>query len=157
MIEKLPIEQEEVAKQVLDIQIPAYLVEAELIGFEDIPPLKDTVSSLQQCAETFYGFLFDGELAGAISYTREGSIMDIHRMVVHPGHFRKGIAQELLNHILSIETGVEKIVVSTGSKNMPAKKLYWKNGFVDTREVEVAPGVSITLFEKSTPKSEVGL
>ncbi len=55
MIQPLLIEQEEVAKQVLQIQIPAYKVEAELIDFYDIPPLKDTVSSLQQCGETFTG------------------------------------------------------------------------------------------------------
>lgn len=148
MIEKLAIEHADMAKKVLDVQIPAYLVEAELIQFHEIPPLKDTVSSLQQCGESFYGYFAQGELAGAISYTRDGALLDIHRMIVHPDHFRKGIAQALLSHVQQTETGVEKIVVSTGAANTPAKNLYEKNGFTVCGEIEIAPGVCLTLFEK---------
>ncbi|MGC5326686.1 GNAT family N-acetyltransferase [Brevibacillus sp. SYSU BS000544] len=148
MINRLEIEQHETAVQVLNIQLPSYQIEAELIGFYDIPPLKDTVETLQSCGETFYGFFYDGELAGAISYKREQDILDIHRLIVHPDHFRKGIAQSLLSYIHQVEQGIDKVIVSTGQKNTPAKKLYTKNGFHPIQEIEVAPNFFLTCFEK---------
>ncbi|MDF0725480.1 hypothetical protein PY093_01985 [Cytobacillus sp. S13-E01] len=42
------------AKEVLNVQIPAYKVEAEIIDYYDIPPLRDTVETLQQSQETFF-------------------------------------------------------------------------------------------------------
>ena len=148
MINRLEIEQFETARQVLTIQLPSYQVEAELIGFNDIPPLKDTVETLQACGETFYGFFCDGELAGAISYKRELDIIDIHRLIVHPAHFRKGIAQSLLSYLQQAEQDFVKMIVCTGQKNTPAANLYRKNGFVLTQEMEVAPNFFLTCFEK---------
>ena len=43
---------------------------------------------------------------------------------------------------------VDKIVVSTGTKNGPARHLYRSLGFEETREAEVAPGLRITFFKK---------
>jgi GNAT superfamily N-acetyltransferase len=40
--------------------------------------------------------------------------MDIHRLMVHPKHFRKGIAKLLLEFIESNEEDIETIIVSTG-------------------------------------------
>ncbi|MGO0059049.1 GNAT family N-acetyltransferase [Brevibacillus fluminis] len=149
MIKRIKIQNEAEAAEVLRIQIPSYQVEAELIGFADLPPLKDTVASLQACGESFYGFWADGELAGAISYKREENVLDIHRMIVHPAHFRKGIASQLVQYVLDQEQGLEKAIVATGAKNEPARALYLRHGFEVLRDQEVAPGVCITLFEKT--------
>ncbi|RNB81029.1 GNAT family N-acetyltransferase [Brevibacillus fluminis] len=149
MIRRMEIQNEAEAAEVLRIQIPSYQVEAELIGFADLPPLKDTVASLQACGETFYGYWVDGELAGAISYKREEDVLDIHRMIVHPAHFRKGIASQLVQYVLGQEQGLEKAIVATGAKNEPAKTLYLRHGFEVLQDQEVAPGVCITLFEKT--------
>ncbi|RCW76869.1 hypothetical protein [Saliterribacillus persicus] len=46
MIKEICISERKNAEQVLGIQIPAYRVEAELIGSYDIPLLKDTVDTL---------------------------------------------------------------------------------------------------------------
>ena len=55
MIKKIDITNPEVSKEVLNIQISLYKAEAEIIDYYDIPPLKDTFQSLQQCGETFFG------------------------------------------------------------------------------------------------------
>ena len=44
------------AQRVLEIQKAAYTIEAELIGTFNIPPLKDTLETLQASDETFYGW-----------------------------------------------------------------------------------------------------
>lgn len=148
MIKKIDITDPKIAEEVLSVQLPSYQVEAELIGFHDIPPLKDTVSTLQRCGENFYGCYVDGELGGVISIKVEEELIDIHRLMVHPKHFRKGIAKRLLEFIGSDGEGEGKLIVSTGSKNAPAIYLYEKSGFVKTGEVKVMEGLSITSFEK---------
>jgi len=45
LIKKIDITNLKFAKEVLSVQLPSYQVEAELIDFYDIPPLKDTVST----------------------------------------------------------------------------------------------------------------
>lgn len=87
------------AKDVLNIQIPSYKVEAKIIGYDEIPPLKDTVKTLQECEEIFFGYYEDKELCGAVSVKVDDKVVDIHRLIVHPTHFRKGIAQKLLNFV----------------------------------------------------------
>ena len=146
-IRKLKIEDAKTAEKVLSVQIPSYRVEAEIIGFDGIPPLHDTLETLMDCGESFYGYFIGEELAGVIAYKREADVLDIHRMMVHPQHFRKGVASALLRHLLAAESGSKKAIVSTGAKNEPAKELYLRHGFLQVGVREVAPGVSITLFE----------
>ncbi|MBD2868289.1 GNAT family N-acetyltransferase [Paenibacillus arenilitoris] len=148
MIQSIDITSEAAARQVLAVQLPAYRVEAELIGSDDIPPLKDTAADLMACGEIFYGYYSDGALAGAISYKKDGSVVDIHRMIVHPAFFRRGIAQALLGFVLQRETEAAKFIVATGADNAPARALYAKNGFKLLEEREVAPGLALSFFEK---------
>jgi ribosomal protein S18 acetylase RimI-like enzyme len=147
LIKKVDISNKKNAEDVLNIQIPSYKVEAEIIGSYDIPPLKDTIDTLKQCGETFFGYYLNEELCGAISIRVEDDEVDIHRLIVHPNHFRKGIAQKLLNFIES-KCEIETIKVATGSKNTPAVSFYKKNGFQNIKEVTVNEQLSLTFFEK---------
>ncbi len=148
VIKNLDITNQDIAKDVLEVQIPAYKVEAEIIQFFDLPPLKDTVESLANCGETFIGFYHDGELCGVISYKVENSVIDIHRLVVHPGHFRKGIARRLLDFVEKSFDDSYSYIVSTGAKNSPALAFYEKNGFTKTNEIQITEGLSIACFRK---------
>lgn len=152
MIKKIDITNPEVSKEVLNIQIPSYNVEAKIIDFYDIPPLKDTVQSLQQCGETFFGYYLNKELCGVISIKTDGRIIDIHRLMVHPKHFRKGIAEKLLNFIEVELEKFEAIVVSTGTQNAPAVAFYLKNGFLKTEEIQITEFLSLTTFKKQLIK-----
>lgn len=122
-------------------------VEAEIIGSYEIPPLKDTVYTLQHSEEIFIGFYEKEELCGIISIKIEDEELDIHRLIVHPAHFKKGIAQRLL-HFLESEFEVKTIKVATASKNTPAVRFYEKNGFRNRKEVIVDEQLSLTFFEK---------
>jgi ribosomal protein S18 acetylase RimI-like enzyme len=147
MIQYLDITQRSVAKKVLDVQIPSYQVEAEIIGFNGIPQLNDSVESLMTSSEIFYGYFVDTSLAGAIAFVLEDNVLDIHRLIVHPNYFRKGIGESLVQYILNLDTAVKKYIVRTGSKNIPAKNLYKKFGFIEKEDEEVAPNVFLTIFE----------
>lgn len=148
MIKKIDMTDSELAKEVLAIQIPSYKIEAEIIDFYDIPPLKDNVATLQQCGETFFGYYSREELCGVISIKMENGIIDICRLMVHPDHFRKGIAKLLLDFVERDKANFDAITVSTGTRNIPAVSFYLKSGFLKNGEVQVAENVSLTLFKK---------
>jgi ribosomal protein S18 acetylase RimI-like enzyme len=148
MIKKMDITNPNLAEDVLNIQIPSYKIEAELIDFYEIPLLNDTIDTLQQCGETFYGYYLNNELSGVISIKADKGVIDIHRLMVHPKHFRKGIAKMLMEFIESNEDDIETIIVSTGSKNAPAINFYEKSGFSITEETRVTEHLSLTSFIK---------
>ncbi|EWG11269.1 GNAT family N-acetyltransferase [Cytobacillus firmus] len=147
MIKEININDRKAAEQVLGVQLPAYKIEADIIGFPDLPPLKDTANTLQLTGETFLGY-FTGEiLCGVISIKQEKGVLDIHRLIVHPEYFRMGIAQKLLNFIERMPM-IEKLIVTTGSKNTPAVNFYLKNGFKELDKKEINEALTITAFEK---------
>lgn len=135
----LDLSDDTVLRELWTVQRLAYAVEAELIGFDGIPPLHESLDDLRACGETFLGLYDEEGLAGAVSYLMEGSTVDICRLVVHPRAHRRGIASKLLD---ALPDGPQ--TVSTGSRNEPALRLYRKRGFSETGTREVAPGVSIT-------------
>jgi len=143
MIKRLSLTKYEEAQALLQIQLPAYQIEAELIGFYGIPALKDTVETLQACCEEGYGWWVDGKLAGAITYEYEEEQLVICRLVVDPAHFRKGIGEALLKHLLAEKQHVSSFSVHTGAANVPAINLYKKHGFVESEEREIAPGFKL--------------
>ena len=148
VIKDLDLSCERQVLEILALQRASYAVEAELIGSFEIPPLKDTTDTLRHCGESFCGFFAEGRLVGMISYKRGDDVLDIHRLVVHPDHFRKGIGRALVEHIEEIAGTGDRITVSTGAKNVPARRLYRSLGFEEMKEAEAVPGLRITFFEK---------
>ena len=147
MIKRLDNKNREIATEILSIQIPSYLVEAKIIDYYDLPPLEDTIDSLQQCQETFFAYYLQEELCGIISFKLDRTEVDLHRLIVHPEHFRKGIAQKLLDFVETIE-GVKSMRVTTGAKNTPAINFYSKNGFRKLQEVKVDEHLTLSSFRK---------
>lgn len=135
----LDLSDDAVLRELWTVQRLAYAVEAELIGFDGIPPLHESLDELRACDETFLGLYDEEGLAGAVSYRLDGSTVDICRLVVHPRAHRRGIASKLLD---AVPGGPQ--TVSTGTKNEPALALYRKRGFIEIGTREVAPGVTIT-------------
>lgn len=155
MIQILEHRTEATAKAIQQIQRPAYRIEAEMMGFQGIPQLKESTLEIRNSGEVFLGYLENGRLLGFLSYKEELNTIDIHRLVVDPQHFRKGIGRKLLIFLLDKYTGFD-FIVSTGKANSPAKALYASTGFIESEDFEVAPGIFCTAFEKKnrTPKQE---
>ncbi|MFJ7828046.1 GNAT family N-acetyltransferase [Psychrobacillus sp. NPDC096623] len=151
MIQLINHKEEKVAECILSIQLPAYKVEADLIGFDGIPQLLDTVEDIKNSNELFIGKLDGSKLVGFISYEDTNELIDICRLVVDPNHFRKGIASELVNYLLTVKANDKKVVVSTGAKNVPAITLYERYNFKKLAEIEVEPDfyiIQLTYEEK---------
>ena len=143
----LEISDPQTASAVLDLQRQAYRVEADLIGSEGIPPLRETLEELQACGESFLGAVVDGRLAGAISWRVDAATIDIHRLVVDPDHFRRGLATALVRSLLESESDASRAIVQTGAENEPAARLYLREGFQRVDEVSL-DGLRVARFAK---------
>jgi len=148
MIKRLDNKDERIANLILNVQIPAYKVEAQIIGFDGIPQLKDTVETITSSTEIFIGYKENKELKAFLSYTESESQYQICRLVVHPKFFKQGIAKKLVNYFLNDIVDQKKIIVSTGADNLPAINLYKSSGFIFTKKIEVVPSLYIAFFER---------
>ncbi len=149
MISKLNPASIEMAEAILAIQIPAYEIEAKYINSHAIPRLYDRVTDIQNCEETFYGYFLAHTLVGFISFTNEESFVDIHRLVVSPNHFHRGIATDLLLHLFQLFPHIHTYIVQTGKANTPALSLYKKHGFIATQNILLPDGTPLVKLKKS--------
>lgn len=138
---------ENTAKEIRKIQQSAYRIEADLMGFDGLPQLKESVLEIQNADELFIGHT-GMPLKGFLSYKEEGRLIDIHRLAVAPEYFREGVASDLLEGLFA-RFEERDFLVNTGAANEPAKNLYRKHGFIEQRVFEAEPGVWCTEFIKS--------
>jgi GNAT superfamily N-acetyltransferase len=136
-------------ERLLALQRASYAVEAELIGVEVLPPMRETPADLRGCGETFLGAGDEGALLGAVSFRRAGGTVDIHRLVVDPGAFRRGVATALLDALEARERDATHWTVGTGAANAPARTLYERRGFTATEERVVPGGIRWVRLDRS--------
>lgn len=127
----------------------SYAVEAELIGFEGIPALTETLDEMQAQPLRWLGMVtHDGRIAAFVAWRRlagEDGI-DIDRVCVDPEWFRRGLARKLLGHLLAELAPGGRALVSTGADNRPAIALYERLGFTRVGTVRPAPGLLLAEF-----------
>jgi ribosomal protein S18 acetylase RimI-like enzyme len=135
------------AARLVELQRAAYAVEAGLIGFDGIPPLHETAAELAAAGLRWLGTGPSGAPEAALAYRRTGEgEVDIDRLVVHPAAFRRGHGRRLVTAMVDSERP-RRVTVSTGTANLPARRLYEGLGFRATGERPIAPGVTVTLYE----------
>jgi GNAT superfamily N-acetyltransferase len=135
------------AAQVLALQRAAYRVEADMIGFEGIPPLHESLADLVAAPLTWLGIKSDGRVVAAIAFTQDGRGVDVDRLVVDPDAVRGGLGSALVGALDSEAT----ITVSTGTKNLAAHRFYEAQGFKSIGESSPVPGLRVTHFERKAP------
>lgn len=146
----------DVAAAVVAVQRASYRVEADLIGYDRIPPLLDTAADVAALDLAVLGVHDDaGRLAGLVGYLVEvgpgGPVADIERLAVDPRWFRRGIGRALVTAVHERERAAVAFTVSTGAANAPAVALYRSLGYrpVGERTVE---GCRIAAFERRSAR-----
>jgi ribosomal protein S18 acetylase RimI-like enzyme len=147
-VARLDLEDDPTLQRLVAVQRAGYRVEADLIGAISLPPLRDTPEQLRASGETFLGARLDGVLMGAVSYKRAGGLVDIHRLVVHPDAFRRGLATRLLDALEAAEADASAWTVGTGRDNAPARALYERRGFRVVEERIVPGGIVWVRMER---------
>jgi ribosomal protein S18 acetylase RimI-like enzyme len=144
---EIDLSDDRLASAIHELGRHAYAVEADLIGFDGIPALAE---SLEQLRARPLRWLASLDPTGtpmafvAWQHTDTGDI-DIDRLCVDPAYFRRSLATGLLTHLLTTQL-VGDVTVSTGAANAPAVALYTRLGFVPTGTSEPEPGLLIAHF-----------
>lgn len=129
----------------------AYAVEADVIGFDGIPALRESRQDMQARPLRWLGAITDdGRVAAFVAWQTqtdtEPQVTRIDRVCVDPAFFRRGLATRLLNHLLTEVIDSGEVHVSTGAANQPATTLYSGLGFHRTADSEPAPGFRMANF-----------
>jgi ribosomal protein S18 acetylase RimI-like enzyme len=150
----LDLADEPIARSVLALQRESYAVEAALIGSDGIPQLTETLEELRGAGLDWLGTFDETGLTGAVSWMiLDDGTVDIHRLVVAPRAFRRGIASALLDE-LDARFANRPTLVSTGRGNGPALELYRRRGFRVVREREAIPGLWVTELSRGGPAGQ---
>ncbi|MGA8851154.1 MAG: GNAT family N-acetyltransferase [Aeromicrobium sp.] len=138
-----------VALALLELQRASYAVEAELIGDDRIPPLRQNEVDLTSFRGHWLLAWNGVDLVGAAAWVERESGVEIDKVMVRPTAHRQGVGSQLL--ALVIEAAADRqIAVATGRDNAPARALYGKYGFADVRDERVPPGIWITRLQRAS-------
>jgi RimJ/RimL family protein N-acetyltransferase len=113
----------------LPVHRASYEVEAQLIGYPDLPPLKQAAADLAASGEEIWLCEEDGEIVGGVGLEDDGDVLVIARLFVAPAAFRRGVGTDAVRLALRRAAG-RALRVGTGSRNLPALALYEREGFV---------------------------
>ena len=74
---------------------------------------------------------------------------EIKRMRVNPDYHRRGFGQAILNQleVRASELGYKELCLDTTTTQIPAQKLYEKNGFTEVGREKI-PGFELILYRK---------
>ncbi|MEU9251603.1 GNAT family N-acetyltransferase [Streptomyces sp. NPDC048270] len=146
-IRPLDLTDDATAADVHRIGLAAYAVEAELIGFDGIPALGESLGQMRAHPLNWVGAVCeDGEVAGFLAWEEHTGGVGIDRLCVAPAWFRRGIASRLLRHALAELFPGRPVTVTTGAANTPAVTLYARAGFTRGRDFSPAPGLTMASF-----------
>lgn len=131
------------ARILLDLQKDAYAIEAELMGDNRIPPLRDTLVDIAAWRGNWL-VAWDGvHLVGAVAWDDNGDQLEIDRLMVAPSAHRHGVGSALVQRVIGAAEG-RPIRTATGRDNPPAIHIYQKHGFEAVGDEEVPPGIWMT-------------
>jgi len=137
----------ETAKKLYEIWQESYIVEKELLGAADFPPLNRLASDFMKSENDFQGLYEKKELLGVIEIAQKLNSVHLQSLVVDPNHFRKGIATKLINKVFDLYPATT-YTVETGNSNIPAKKLYESLGFKKNKVWIAEFGIEKIKYEK---------
>lgn len=149
-IRPLDLSDDAVAAAVHRIGRAAYAVEAELIGFDGIPALRESLAEMRAQPLHWVGAVCEaGEPAGFLAWEESGDgVVGIDRLCVAPAFFRRGIASLLLRHALAELFPGRPVHVTTGAANAPAVRLYEGLGFTRGADFSPVPGLTMASFSR---------
>jgi ribosomal protein S18 acetylase RimI-like enzyme len=119
------------AEEILALQKLAYQSEAEIYNDFNIPPLVQTLESIQKDLEDqfFLKVLMDGRIIGSVrAYAKEDTCY-IGRLIVQPDFQNRGVGTKLMSEIEKVFNHCKRFELFTGDKSERNLYLYQKLGY----------------------------
>jgi ribosomal protein S18 acetylase RimI-like enzyme len=138
------------AEGILALQKLAYRSEAEIYNDFNIPPMVQTLESIEKDFENqvFLKALIDGRIIGSVRAYSKGGICYIGRLIVHPDFQNQGIGTNLTNEIEKIFGTCQRFELFTGDKSERNLYLYQKLGYKLFKTANITDQTTIVYLEK---------
>jgi ribosomal protein S18 acetylase RimI-like enzyme len=140
------------AEEILALQKLAYRSEAEIYNDFKIPPLVQTLESIERDFESqfFLKALLDERIIGSVrAYSKEGTCY-IGRLIVHPDFQNRGIGTGLMNELERIFNNCRSFELFTGDRSERNLYLYQKLGYKIFKTAKITDQTTIVYLEKKT-------
>ena len=138
------------AEEILILQKLAYRSEAEIYNDFNIPPLVQTLESIEKDFENQYFLkaVMDGKIIGSVrAYTKEGTCY-IGRLIVHPDFQNRWIGTDLMNEIERIFNTCRRFELFTGDKSERNLYFYQKLGYKIFKKAKITDQTMVVYLEK---------
>lgn len=138
------------AEKILALQKLAYRSEAEIYNDFNIPPLVQTLESIQKDLEDqfFLKVMMDGRIIGSVrAYAKEDTCY-IGRLIVHPELQNRGIGKKMMDEIEKIFNHCNRFELFTGDKSERNLYLYQKLGYKVFKTAKITDQTTIVYLEK---------
>jgi len=138
------------AEEILALQKLAYRSEAEIYDDYKIPPLVQTLESIEKDFESqrFLKALMNGRIIGSVrAYSKEGTCY-IGRLIVHPDFQNRGLGTKLMNEIERIFRTCKRFELFTGVRSEKNLYLYQKLGYKIFKTANITDQTTIVFLEK---------
>lgn len=138
------------AEALLALQKLAYRSEADIYNDFRIPPLVQTLKSMEEDFKNqlFLKALMDGRIIGSVrAYSKEGTCY-IGRLIVDPDFQNQGIGTRLMSEIEKIFNRCKRFELFTGDKSERNLYLYQKLGYRIFKKAKMTDQTNIVFLEK---------
>ena len=136
---------------ILALQKECYQTEAALHNDYDLPPLTQTLDSINK--DFMDGILFlkavvDGQIIGAVRGETKGNTTYIGRLIVKKELQNKKIGQTLMNEIENRLDNCKRYELFTGNKSEKNLNMYTKLGYREYRRQPINDNLTLVFLEK---------
>lgn len=137
-------------EELYSLQLLAFESEAEMIGSRSVPALME---SFEQARDDFSQWsvlkaVENGAIIGAVRYRKQGEVVEIGRLMVHPNYRRQGLGKRLISEV-ELRCNGEILELYTCTKSFTNIRLYEKCGFRAIKEELGADGLSFVYMRKN--------
>ena len=138
------------AEKILTLQKTAYLMEAEIYGQYDIPPLTQTLADLVSTFqdEFFLKAVIGERVVGSVRARRTGDTCHIGRLIVHPSYQRLGIGSDLMAEIEARFAEAKRYEIFVGEKSAGNLKLFKGLGYSEFKRIPLDSNFTLVFLEK---------
>ncbi|QGY47387.1 GNAT family N-acetyltransferase [Maribellus comscasis] len=137
-------------KQILQLQKDCYQSEAKIYDNFDIPPLTQSLKSLEEDfnRQTILKAELGGKLVASVRAFRENGTCFIGRLIVKEDFQNRGIGRKMMKAIEAVFSDCYRYELFTGFKSVKNLNLYHKLGYREFKRHKENEKLTIVFFEK---------
>lgn len=140
---------------ILELQKACYMEEAELYDDFSIPPLTQTLESIESDFEKgkVLKLSSNGKIVGSVRGSLDSGTCKIGRLIVRKEFRNQGLGTKLMNQIESQFDVAERFELFTGHKSARNLSLYNRLGYLEFRKLRINEKLELVFLEKYNRKT----